>query len=220
MDDSDAFRLEHGRKVTFFDCHQRFLPLSHKFKGDKQSFLKGKNVRKGRPKQKLREDIVKMLDDLKVSENGGFKNYGEKHNWTHKRCLWELPYAKALILPHNIDLMHQERNVTESIISMCVDVTSFSKDNMNARKWLATLCNRHSLEVKRNAKENLTRPRAPYCFKPVERKEILRWLKKLKFSNRYVYNIKQAVNVSTGKLNGLKSHDYHIVMERLMPVMF
>jgi hypothetical protein len=21
-----------------------------------------------------------MLDDLKVSENGGFKNYGEKHN--------------------------------------------------------------------------------------------------------------------------------------------
>jgi hypothetical protein len=220
MDDSDAFRLEHGRKVTFFDCHQRFLPLSHKFKGDKQSFLKGKNVRKGRPKQKLREDIVKMLDDLKVSENGGFKNYGEKHNWTHKSCLWELPYAKALILPHNIDLMHQECNVTESIISMCVDVTSFSKDNMNARKWLATLCNRHSLEVKRNAKENLTRPRAPYCFKPAERKEILRWLKKLKFSNRYVYNIKQAVNVSTGKLNGLKSHDYHIIMERLMPVMF
>jgi hypothetical protein len=28
-----------------------------------------------------------------------------------KSCLWELPYAKALILPHNIDLMHQEHNV-------------------------------------------------------------------------------------------------------------
>jgi hypothetical protein len=116
--------------------------------------------------------------------------------------------------------MHQERNVTESIISMCVDVTSFSKDNMNARKGLAALCNHHSLEVKRNEKENLTRPRAPYCLKPAERKEVLRWLKKLKFSNRYVYNIKQAVNVSTSKLNGLKSHDYHIIIERLMPVMF
>jgi hypothetical protein len=80
MDDSDAFRLEHGRKVTFFDYHRRVLPLSHKFKGDKHSFLKHKNVRKGRPKQKLRADIVKMLDDLKVLENGGFKNYGEKHN--------------------------------------------------------------------------------------------------------------------------------------------
>jgi hypothetical protein len=28
------------------------------------------------------------------------------------------------------------------------------------------------------------------------------------------------VNVKTGKLTGLKSHDYHIIMERLLPVMF
>jgi hypothetical protein len=27
MDDSDAFKLQHGRKVSFFDYHQRFLPL-------------------------------------------------------------------------------------------------------------------------------------------------------------------------------------------------
>jgi hypothetical protein len=28
MDDSDAYKLEHGKKVTFFHCHRRFLPLS------------------------------------------------------------------------------------------------------------------------------------------------------------------------------------------------
>jgi hypothetical protein len=28
------------------------------------------------------------------------------------------------------------------------------------------------------------------------------------------------VNLKIGKLIGLKSHDYHIIMERLMPVMF
>jgi hypothetical protein len=33
-------------------------------------------------------------------------------------------------------------------------------------------------------------------------------------------NIKRAVNVSTGKLKWLKSHDYHIIIERLMSVMF
>jgi hypothetical protein len=54
------------------------------FRGDKQSFLKGKTIRKGPPKRKLREAIIKMLDDLKESENGGFEGYGEKHNWTHK----------------------------------------------------------------------------------------------------------------------------------------
>jgi hypothetical protein len=161
-----------------------------------------------------------MLGELKESQDGGFKGYGEKHNWTYKSCLSELPYAKVLILPHNIDLMHQERNVAESIISMCFDVTDFSKDNVNARKDLADLCNHPSLEPKRNAKGNLERPRAPYCLKPVERKEILRWLKKLKFLNRYASNIKRAINVSTDKLNGLKSHDYHIIIERLISVMF
>jgi hypothetical protein len=116
--------------------------------------------------------------------------------------------------------MHQERNIVENIISMCFDVTGFLKDNINKRKSLATLCKRHSLEAKRNAKGNLTRPRTPYCLKSTERKEILRWLKKLKFPDHYASNIKRAVNVNTGKLNGLKSHSYHIIIERLMPVMF
>jgi hypothetical protein len=68
-----------------------------------------------------------------------FKGYGENHKWTHKSCLWELSYAKTLILLHNIDLMHQERNIAESIMSMCLDVTNFIKDNTNARKNLVAL---------------------------------------------------------------------------------
>jgi hypothetical protein len=102
---------------------------------------------------------------------------------------------------------------------MCLDVIGFPKYNMNGRKDLAVLCDRPSLEVKKTAKGNLTRPCAPYCFMPTERKETLKWLEKLKFLDRYASNIKQAVNVSTGKLNGLKSHDYHIIMKRLLPVM-
>jgi hypothetical protein len=78
----------------------------------------------------------------------------------------------------------------ESIISMCFDVTKFLKDNINARKDLAALCNRPSLKPKINAKGNLNRSHAPYCLKPAERKEILKWLKKLKFLDRYASNIK------------------------------
>jgi hypothetical protein len=59
--------LMHDRKVNFFDCHPRLLPLSHEFMGDKESFQKGKTVRKWPPKRKLRADIVKMLDELKES---------------------------------------------------------------------------------------------------------------------------------------------------------
>jgi hypothetical protein len=116
-------------------------------------FLEGKIIRKGPPKQKFRADIIKMLDDMNQTKNDVFKSYSENQNRTHKSCLWELPYAKALILPHNIDLMHHERNLAESIMSMCLDVTGFMKDNTNAWKDLAVLCDCPLLEGKTNAKE-------------------------------------------------------------------
>jgi hypothetical protein len=131
-----------------------------------------------------------MLDDLKESESGVFKCDSENHNWTHKSYHWEIPYAKALILPHNINLMHQEQNVVKSIISMCLDVTDFMKDNFNARKDLAALCDRPSLEAKPNARGKLGRPKVSYCLKLTERKEVLRWLKTLKFPDRHAANIK------------------------------
>jgi hypothetical protein len=48
--------------------------------------------------------------------------------------------------------MHQECNIVENIINMYFEVTGFSKDNINAKKDLAALCNCPSLEPKRNAK--------------------------------------------------------------------
>jgi hypothetical protein len=57
-----------------------------------------------------------MLDKLVLDKNGDeLVGYGKEHNWTHKCGLWELPYANTLILMHNIDVMHQECNVGESI---------------------------------------------------------------------------------------------------------
>jgi hypothetical protein len=47
MDDTNAFRLQHNKKVSFFDCHRRFLPSNHSFRNDTRSFLKGKTFRKG-----------------------------------------------------------------------------------------------------------------------------------------------------------------------------
>jgi hypothetical protein len=45
-------------------------------------------------------------------------------------------------------------------------------------------------------------------------------LNNLKFSDGYVTGFKRAINLESGKLSGVKSHDYHIFMERLLPVMF
>jgi hypothetical protein len=48
-----------------------------------------------------------MMDKLVLDKNGDeFVGYGTEHNWTHKYGLCELLYVKALILMHNIDVMH------------------------------------------------------------------------------------------------------------------
>jgi hypothetical protein len=105
-----------------------------------------------------------MLDKLTPDPKrlGYFEGYGETHNWTHKCALWELPYMSALILMHNIDVMHQEHNMGESIISTCMGFSGKTKDNMMARRDLAELCNHPSLELKVTG----GKPRASFCLKP------------------------------------------------------
>jgi hypothetical protein len=158
-----------------------------------------------------------MLDNLVLNKEGnGFVGYGNDHNWTHKCALWEIPYAKALIVMHNIDVMHQEHNVGESILSTCMSFTDKTKDNHKATKDLALICNRPSLELKSHG----GKPRAPFCLKARDRKGVLIWLKNLKFPDGDATSFRRAVNLDTGKLSGVKSHDYHIFMERLIPMMF
>jgi hypothetical protein len=117
---------------------------------------------------------------------------------------------------HNIDIMHQERNIGESILSTCMSFTDKTKDNHKARKDLALLCNRPSLELKYRGGKS----RAPFCLKARDRKEVLIWLKNLKFPYGYATSFRRAINLDTRKLSGVKSHDYHIFMERLIPMMF
>jgi hypothetical protein len=116
---------------------------------------------------------------------------------------------------HNIDVMHQEYNVGESILSTCMTFTDKAKDNHKARKYLAQLCNRPSLELKSSG----GKPCAPFCMKPKERK-VLIWLQNLKFLDGYAAGFRRAVNLDSRKLSGVKSHDYYIFMERLLPVIF
>jgi hypothetical protein len=42
----------------------------------------------------------------------------------------------------------------------------------------------------------------------------------LKFSDGYATGFRRSVNLKTGKFSGSKSHGYHIIMERLLPVRF
>ncbi|KAI5332037.1 hypothetical protein L3X38_022164 [Prunus dulcis] len=55
-------------------------------------------------------------------------------------------------------------------------------------------------------------------MKPNEKKEFLKFVSSVKFPDGYASNIARCVNVDGGKFTGLKSHDCHVFMQRLLPV--
>jgi hypothetical protein len=73
------------------------------------------------------------MDGLVVNQGGGFVGYGEQHMWTHKSGLTELPYYDDFLLPHNIDVMHTEKNFTKALWAKIMDIPNKSKDNVKAR---------------------------------------------------------------------------------------
>jgi hypothetical protein len=69
-------------------------------------------------------------------------------------------------------------------------------------------------------RQNGGKPKANYCLKPKQRKEVMKWMKHMKFPDGYVVCFRGSMNLKTMKIKGLKSHDFHIIMERLVLVMF
>ncbi|KAK1613456.1 hypothetical protein QYE76_037129 [Lolium multiflorum] len=127
------FWLNKGGKYSCFDEARQFLERRHAYRSDVKSFKKGRVVRGPKPIPKTGTEIKAELDALQPSPDGnGFLGYGETHQWTHKPCLWKLPYFEFLELPHNIDVMHTEKNISEAIWSTIVD-TEKTKDNIKAR---------------------------------------------------------------------------------------
>jgi hypothetical protein len=217
MKDTSCFCLKFVENISYFDCHRCFLPLDHPFRLDSDTFKKDNIILVGLARHLSDPVIANMQDNLLLKKNGDeLVGYGKEHNSTHICALRELPYAKVLILMHNIDVMHQEHNVGESILSTCMTFADKTKDNQKARKDLTQLYNRPSIELKSSG----GKPRAPFCLKPKERKEVLIWLQNLKFTDGYTVDFRRAANLDSGKLSAVKSHDYHIFMERLLPVMF
>jgi hypothetical protein len=113
---------------------------------------------------------------------------------------------------HNINVMHQTRNVAKSIVMMCMDFSDKTKDNIKVRKDLTVICDQPSLELTESGRK----PNAPLCLKPKERKEVMRWMKNLKFPYGFVAGFRRVVNMKIGRLTRVKSHDYHVIMEWLL----
>jgi hypothetical protein len=94
------------------------------------------------------------------------------------------------------------------------------KDNPKARVDLATLCDipKQKMQPPRGGK-TWKRPKADFILARKYRREVLEWMQTLMFSDGYAVNLRRGVNLYTLQVNGMKSHDYHIWLERLLTAM-
>jgi len=98
--------------------------------------------------------------------------------------------------------------------------TEKSKDNPKARVDLAELCDRPHQEMRApRGGKTWKRPKVDFGLTPRQRREVLQWIQTLMFPDGYAANLRRGVNLTTLRVNGMKSHDYHIWIERLLPTM-
>ena len=160
--------------------HRKFLDPRHKFRKDKKNFIKGRVVKHSAPPALTGQQTLDQLNAQEPDPErpGYFKGYNKEHAWTHKTCFWDLPYFKDLLCPHNINVMHTEKNIAEAIFGTLFGIEGKSKDNTKARDDQEELCDRPLQNMQEpKGKQNWKKPKAWFNLGRPTMKEIILWVK-------------------------------------------
>ncbi|KAL9673263.1 hypothetical protein QQ045_029517 [Rhodiola kirilowii] len=116
--------------------------------------------------------------------------------------------------------MHIEKNVFDNIIGTVLGIEGKTKDTPKAREGLKQQGVRQNLWEKEPgpSTKKAKVSQAPYTVLPDCRKEIFEWIREAKYPDGYAGSLKNKISVTDKKFNGLKTHDCHVMMQRLLPV--
>ena len=209
-------------KTAYFG-HCRFLPTNHHWWSNLQ--FDGRTERKRPPRRFSMTDILEQLHRVKTGIPGKHPNYGgvkrkkggDELNWRKKSIFYELPYWATIELKHNLDVMHIEKNVCDSLLGTLLGDPHKSKDTDNARRDLAKLGIRHELHLFEDGNK-LMKQATDYTFSDANRRKFCRFVRSVKFPDGFASNLSKNVAQNDSRLLGLKSHDCHVIMQRLLPV--
>ncbi|XP_058775718.1 uncharacterized protein LOC131649992 [Vicia villosa] len=211
-------------KYSFKQCymgHRRFLPTNHPWRNNKSSFDNTKEVRHA-PQPLTGDEVIAQHENIQPVIFGKTirkrkRNEGEKHNWKKKSIFFQLPYWKTILLRHNLDVMHIEKNICESVIGTLLNIDGKTKDTLKSRIDLKHMGFKKSLCTIRNGDKYIIPP-ARYTMSSIEKAKFCQILKDVRFPDSYASNIGRCINAKECKISGLKSHDYHVLFERIVPL--
>jgi hypothetical protein len=115
---------------------------------------------------------------------------------------------------HNLDCMHIEKNVCEHLLR----ILSGKKDTAAVRKDMQERGIRPALWLLQDERRRnqWLKFQAPYSCTKAEWATILDRLERIRFPTGYAGAMKK--HIRKGKLGSLKSHDYHVLMQQVLPV--
>ncbi|KAJ9543051.1 hypothetical protein OSB04_022758 [Centaurea solstitialis] len=207
---------------TAYVGHRRFLSSTHRWR--KSKLFDGNLEKRHPPRRFSRVAILEQLAHIPIRLPGKHPSFGgmkrkrdpNELNWTKRSIFFELEYWSFLELKHNLDVMHVEKNVCDSLLGTLL-MNDKSKDTSNARVDLKDLGIRKELWLQE--KDNkIIKPHAKYSFTTDDRRRFCQFIKGVKLPDGFGSNFRKKVTDNDTNIVGLKSHDCHILMQRLLPV--
>lgn len=219
LDDIDVIHLADR---MCYQGHRRWLSNDHPWRFQSSKF-NGKVELRDAPTTLTGEEILARVlvhedDYAEQSTHPDYKNKGagkERLCWTHMSVFYTLPYWATLTQPYSLDVMHIEKNVFDNIFGTILGIQGKTRDDVKAREGLEILGIRKELWLKK--KRNKI-SQAPYTVSPEQRAEIFAFIRDAKYPYGYAGSLKNKINVDDKKFNGLKTHDCHVMLQRLLPV--
>ncbi|XP_074355723.1 uncharacterized protein LOC141695375 [Apium graveolens] len=117
-------------------------------------------------------------------------------------------------LRHNIDIMHTEKNVFDNIFYTILGDAKKTKDNTKSRKDCQELGVHRELWIRGDG----TEPHASYTLSKEKVHKLFKWIASLKLLDGYASNISRCVNWEKNCICCMKSHDGHVFMQKLLPI--
>ena len=129
----------------------------------------------------------------------------------------ELPYWEVLDVRHVIDVMHLTKNLCVNLIEF-LGVYGKNKNTLEARQKLQRMEDRDVLHPEKRDNGRYYLSPASYTLSKEEKESMFECLSSVKVSSGYSSNIKGILNLQEKKLTNIKSHDCHMLMTELLPI--
>ena len=114
---------------------------------------------------------------------------------------------------HVLDVMHIEKNIAESVLKFLFG----EKDTPDSRRDLEELGIRRELWLRPRAnRQSFVKPHAPYVFTDAEKRIFIEEVSEI--CTPIGYGSALGKHIKKSKFQGLKSHDYHCLIQQIIPV--